>query len=88
LVEGRFRDRRAALRFARHQYPGDGVTIVFLGEKKPRASEALAIAGRRLCLACNPLAHFARNRGAISDQQIVCAPLLPPAVRTVKPRSV
>jgi len=45
LVEGRFRDRRAALRFARHQYPGDGVMIVFLGEKKPRASEALAIAG-------------------------------------------
>jgi hypothetical protein len=45
LVEGRFRDRRAALRFARHQYPGDGVMIVFLGEKKPRLSETLAIAG-------------------------------------------
>lgn len=45
LVEGRFRDRRAAIRFARHQYPGDGVMIVFDGQKKPQPSEALAIAG-------------------------------------------
>jgi hypothetical protein len=45
LVEGRFRDRRTAIRFARHQYPGDGVMIVFDGEKKPQPSGALAIAG-------------------------------------------
>ena len=45
LVEGRFRDRRAAIRFARHQYPGNGVMIVFDGQKKPRPPAALAIAG-------------------------------------------
>ena len=45
LVQGRFRDRRSAIRFARHQYPGDGVMIVFEGEKKPQPSGMLAIAG-------------------------------------------
>jgi len=45
LVEGRFRNRRAAIRFGRHQYPGEGVMIVFGGRKKPRPPGALAIAG-------------------------------------------
>lgn len=45
LVEGRFRNQRAAIRFARHQYPGNGVMIVFDGQKKPRPAAALAIAG-------------------------------------------
>jgi hypothetical protein len=45
LVEGRFRNQRAAIRFARHQYPGNGVMIVFDGQKKPRPPAALAIAG-------------------------------------------
>jgi hypothetical protein len=46
LVEGCFRNRRAAIRFARHQYPGHGVMIVILGEKESRPPEPdLAIAG-------------------------------------------
>jgi len=46
LVEGCFRNRRAAIRFARHQYPGQGVMIVFRDEKKTRPPEPeLAIAG-------------------------------------------
>jgi hypothetical protein len=45
LVEGRFRDRRAAIRFARHQYPGEGVMVLFNAEKKPQPSPALAAAG-------------------------------------------
>ena len=45
LVEGRFRDQRDAIRFARHQYPGDGVMIVFSGEKKSRPSGVLAVTG-------------------------------------------
>lgn len=44
-VEGRFRDRRAAIRFVRHQYSGEGVMIVLDGEKKLQPSGALAIAG-------------------------------------------
>jgi hypothetical protein len=45
LVEGRFVKRRDAIRFARHQYPGEGVMILFNGEKKPQPSLPLAAAG-------------------------------------------
>jgi len=46
LVEGRFRDQRAAIRFARHQYPGDSVLIAFLGNRKSRLLKPCrAIAG-------------------------------------------
>ena len=46
LVEGRFRGRRSAIRFARHQYPGNAVMIVFDGHRRPRSSETgLAVTG-------------------------------------------
>jgi len=46
LVEGRFRDQRIAIQFARHHYPSDGVMIVVAGEKQLRPEEnVLAIAG-------------------------------------------
>jgi len=45
LVEGRFKDQRTAIRFARHQYPGNAVMIVFDGHRRPRSSEpGLAVA--------------------------------------------
>ena len=31
LVEGRFLDRKGAIRFVRQQYPGENVMIVFRG---------------------------------------------------------